>query len=138
MSLNRAIIIGNLGKDPEVRTTPSGQTVANFSIATTEKYTKKDGTKVDKTEWHRIVMWGKVAEIVGKYLKKGSLVCVEGKICTRSYDKDGVTVYTTEIIGSDMRMLGGKQDSGQSSFEAPAQSSVPDDPYGADLQGLPF
>ena len=129
MSLNKVILIGNLGKEPEVRSTPGGQTVANFSIATKEKYTKKDGEKVDKTEWHRIVMWGKVAEIAGKYLKKGSLVCIEGKIVTRSYDKDGAKVYTTEIIANEMKMLGGKQDSSQSSFEAaPApQFTQPDD-----------
>jgi len=127
MSLNKVILIGNLGKDPEVRSIPNGSTVANFSIATTERYTDKQGQKVDKTEWHRIVFFGKVAEIAGKYLKKGSMVCIEGKIVTRSYDKDGVKIYTTEIIGNELRMLGGKQQDNSGFEAAPAsyQSSTP-------------
>lgn len=97
-SVNRAIIIGRVGRDPELRSTPSGQAVANFSVATDETYTSKDGQKVEKTEWHRIVAWGKTAEFCGNYLSKGRLVYIEGKIETRKWvDKDGVEKYTTEI-----------------------------------------
>ena len=108
-SLNKAILIGRLGRDPEMRYTPSGQPVANFSIATDETYTGKDGQKVEKTEWHRIVVWGKQAEFCGNYLAKGRLVYIEGKIETRKWtDKDGAEKYTTEIkadrvVGLDSR-----------------------------------
>ncbi len=106
-SLNKATLIGNLGKDPEVRATPSGAKVANFSIATTESYTGKDGQKVDKTEWHNIVMWRGLAEVAEKYLKKGAQVYVEGRLQTRSWDdKEGQKRYTTEIIADNMVMLG--------------------------------
>ncbi len=106
-SLNKATLIGNLGKDPEVRAIPSGAKVANFSIATTESYTGKDGQKVDKTEWHNIVMWRGLAEVAEKYLKKGSQVYVEGRLQTRSWDdQNGQKRYTTEIIADNMVMLG--------------------------------
>ncbi len=106
-SLNKAMIIGNLGKDPEVRAIPSGAKVANFSIATTESYTGKDGNKVDKTEWHNIVMWRGLAEVAEKYLKKGSQVYVEGRLQTRSWDdQNGQKRYTTEIVADNMVMLG--------------------------------
>jgi single-strand DNA-binding protein len=100
-SVNKVILIGNLGQDPEVRFIPSGKAVANFSVATTEKWDDKE-----QTEWHKIVMWGKVAEIAGEYLKKGSSVYLEGKIQTRSWeDKDGGKQYTTEVIAHTMQML---------------------------------
>jgi single-strand DNA-binding protein len=106
-SLNKATLIGNLGKDPEVRAIPSGAKVANFSIATTESYTGKDGQKVDKTEWHNIVMWRGLAEVAEKYLKKGSQVYIEGRLQTRSWDdQNGQKRYTTEIIADNMVMLG--------------------------------
>lgn len=106
-SLNKATIIGNLGKDPEVRAIPNGAKVANFSIATTESYTGKDGNKVDKTEWHNIVMWRGLAEVAEKYLKKGSQVYVEGRLQTRSWDdQNGQKRYTTEIVADNMVMLG--------------------------------
>ena len=105
-SLNRVQLIGNLGKDPEVRAIPSGAKVANFSIATTESYTGKDGQKSDKTEWHNIVLWRGLAEVAEKYLRKGSQVYIEGKLSTRSWDdKDGQKRYTTEIIADNLVML---------------------------------
>jgi single-strand DNA-binding protein len=106
-SLNKATLIGNLGKDPEVRAIPSGAKVANFSIATTESYTGKDGQKVDKTEWHNIVMWRGLAEVAEKYLRKGSQVYIEGRLQTRSWDdQNGQKRYTTEIVADNMVMLG--------------------------------
>ncbi len=106
--VNKAIIIGNLGRDPEVRFTPSGRAVAKFSVATTEKWTDQQGQKQEKTEWHNIVVWGKQAETCGQYLAKGRQVFVEGRITNRSYDdKDGNKRYITEIIARDVRFLGG-------------------------------
>jgi single-strand DNA-binding protein len=106
--VNKAIIIGNLGRDPEVRFTPSGRAVAKFSVATTERWTDQQGQRQEKTEWHNIVVWGKQAETCGQYLSKGRQVYVEGRISTRSYDdKDGNKRYTTEIIARDVRFLGG-------------------------------
>ena len=105
--LNKVILIGNLGKDPEIRYTQAGAAVANVSLATTETWTK-DGTKEETTEWHKLVAFGKVAEIIGEYLKKGSKVYIEGKIQTRKWqDKDGNDKYTTEIVVREMKMLGG-------------------------------
>jgi single-strand DNA-binding protein len=112
-SLNKAILIGRLGRDPEMRYTPSGQPVANFSIATDETYTGKDGQKVEKTEWHRIVVWGKQAEFCGNYLAKGRLVYIEGKIETRKWtDKDGVEKYTTEIKADRVQGLDSRPNEG--------------------------
>jgi len=104
--INKVILVGNLGKDPEVKKL-GDQSVCNFTIATSEKWTK-DGEDKEKTEWHRVTVWGKLAEICGKYLAKGKQVYVEGKLQTRSYDKEGTTVYTTEIIASNVQFLGGK------------------------------
>lgn len=106
-SLNRVQLIGNLGKDPEVRAIPSGTKVANFSIATTETYTGKDGQKSEKTEWHNIVLWRGLADIAEKYLRKGSQVYIEGKLQTRSWDdQNGQKKYITEIIADNLVMLG--------------------------------
>jgi single-strand DNA-binding protein len=107
-SLNKVMLIGNLGKDPEVRAIPSGAKVANFSIATTDSYMDKNtNQKVEKTEWHNIVMWRGLAEIAEKYLRKGSQVYIEGKLQTRSWDdQNGQKKYTTEIIADQMQMLG--------------------------------
>ena len=111
-SLNKAILIGNLGKDPEQRFMPNGDAVCNFSIATKESYKDKNGDKQEKTEWHNVVIYGKLAEIAGQYLKKGSSVYIEGRIQTRKWqDNGGNDRYTTEIIASAMQMLGGKPDS---------------------------
>jgi single-strand DNA-binding protein len=108
--LNQAQIIGRLGKDPEIRTPPGGQNVANFTLATTEKYKDRDGNPQERTEWHSCVAWGKLADIIGQYPKKGDLLFVQGKIETRSWEKDGVKQYKTEINVHEMKMLGGKRD----------------------------
>jgi single-strand DNA-binding protein len=124
--LNKAQIIGNLGRDPEMRYLPSGDAVANISVATTEKWKDKaSGEMKEHTEWHRISFFGKQAEIAGQYLKKGSTVYVEGKIQTREYtDKEGVKKYATEIKGEVMKMVGGKSDQGDQSAK-PAQRQAP-------------
>ncbi len=112
-SLNKVLLIGRLGRDPEVRYTTSGQPVATFSIATDESYKSKDGQKVEKTEWHRIVVWGKSAEFCGNYLTKGRLVFVEGKLETRKWqDKDGVEKYTTEIKADRVDFMDSRQSEG--------------------------
>ena len=108
-SINKAILIGNLGRDPELSYTPSGLAVARFSLATTEQWNDKEtGEKKERTEWHRIVAFGKLAEVCGEYLSKGKQVYVEGRIQTSSYEKDGITRYSTDIIASQMQMLGPK------------------------------
>lgn len=120
-SVNKVIIIGNLGQDPEVKYMPSGGAVANISIATTESWKdKSSGEKKEKTEWHRVVFFNRLAEIVGEYLRKGSSVYVEGQLRTRKWQKDGVDMYTTEIVAREMTMLGGKA-GGTGDFNAPAQ-----------------
>ena len=126
-SVNKVILIGNLGADPELKYMPSGDPVANFSIATTETYRDRDGNQQKKTEWHKIVAFRKLAEICGEYLKKGKQVYVEGKIQTRSWeDNSGVKRYTTEIVANQMQMLGRKDeyddvDSNQSSQSSDSQ-----------------
>jgi single-strand DNA-binding protein len=112
--VNKVILIGNLGRDPEVRYTPDGTAVANFSIATSMEWTDKgSGEKKERTEWHRIVAWRKLGEICGKYLSKGSQVYIEGRLQTRDWqDKDGNKRYTTEVIATDVQFLGPKESSG--------------------------
>lgn len=108
-SVNKVILLGNLGKSPDMRYLPNGDAVANFSIATTENWKDKSGEKQSKTEWHRIVAYGKLAEIMGEYLDKGSSVYIEGRLQTRKWqNKEGVDQYTTEIVADRMQMLGGK------------------------------
>jgi len=125
-SLNKVLLIGNLGKDPEVRYMPNGDAVANFSIATTESYKDKNGDKQDKTEWHNITMYRKLAEIAGQYLKKGSQVYLEGKIQTRKWqDKEGADRYTTEVICDEMKMLGGRQEGQQQQTQQQAPAPAP-------------
>jgi single-strand DNA-binding protein len=104
------IIIGRLGQDPEVKMTPSGQAVANTSVACSEKWTGKDGQKQEKTTWFKVISWGKLAEICGKYLKKGALVQFVGKMECRVWEKDGVKQYSWELVASDMKMLESKKD----------------------------
>ncbi len=121
--VNKVILVGNLGQDPEVRYTTSGSAVANVSIATAESWKDKNtGERVDKTEWHRLVFFGRLAEIAGEYLRKGSQVYVEGKIQTRKWqDANNQDRYTTEIVVNDMQMLGSGQGGGQSNYgQAPA------------------
>lgn len=113
--VNKVILIGNLGIDPEVRTLESGVKVCRLSIATSESYTNKEGNRVEQTEWHSVTLWRGLAEIAEKYLTKGNKVYIEGKLRTRSYkDKDGVDRYSTEIVADNMQMLGGTA-SGQTS-----------------------
>jgi single-strand DNA-binding protein len=112
--INKVILVGRLGKDPEVRSVPSGQTVTKFSLATDERFTDKSGEKQERTEWHNIVAWGKLGEICGQYLRKGKLVFIEGSIRTDSWDdkESGQKKYRTEIIARDMKMLDKKGDEG--------------------------
>jgi len=112
-SVNKVILVGNLGRDPETRYMPDGGAVTNVSIATTESWKDKgSGEKQEKTEWHRVAFFGKLAEIAGEYLKKGSQIYVEGRLQTREWEKDGVKRYTTEIIANSMQMLGSRQGMG--------------------------
>lgn len=107
--VNKVILIGNLGADPEVRFTPGGQAVANFRIATSESWTDKNGQKQERTEWHRIVVWGKLAELCGEYLKKGRQCYVEGRLQTREWtDKENRKNYTTEVVANAVTFLGGR------------------------------
>lgn len=111
--INKVIIVGRLGQDPEMRYFADGTAVTNFSIATSDEWKDKNtGEKKEKTEWHRVVAFRKLAEICGKYLSKGRQVYIEGKLQTRSWEKDGVTRYTTEIVANDMQMLGGRENTG--------------------------
>jgi single-strand DNA-binding protein len=122
-SVNKAIVIGHLGRDPEVRAFPSGDQVCNVTIATSEKWKdKQTGEAKEATEWHRVVFGGKLAEIAGQYLRKGSLVYVEGSIKTRKYTQDGVEKYATEIRADKMQMLGGKPEEAQRSAKPAGRS----------------
>ena len=118
MSVNKVILVGRLGRDPEVRYMPNGEAVANFSIATSEQWKDKSGAKQEKTEWHNITMYRRLAEIAGDYLRKGQEVYIEGKIQSRKYTgKDGVERTAYEIIASEMKMIGGKGDSSSSAVQ---------------------
>ncbi len=117
-SVNKVILIGNLGADPEVRYMPSGDAITNIRLATTDTWKDKNGEKQERTEWHRVAFFGKLAEIAGEYLKKGSQVYVEGRLQTRKWqDKDGQDRYTTEIVADRMQMLGGRGGAGGGGFE---------------------
>jgi len=132
-SVNKVILVGHLGADPEVRYTPSGRAVANFSLATTERFTNKEGEKEERTEWHRIVAWARLGEICGEYLTKGSQVYIEGRLQTRNWeDRDGNKRYTTEIVAQAMQMLGGSKKGGEAasveeSHPSEEPVSIPDD-----------
>lgn len=123
-SVNKVTLIGNLGKDPEVRYVPNGNAVCNVTIATTRKWKNKDsGERQEETEWHRVVFYDRLAEIAGEYLKKGRSVYVEGRLKTRKWtDKDGVEKYTTEIIAEQMQLLGGRED-GEQQRQAPQRAA---------------
>ena len=119
-SVNKVILIGNLGADPETRYLPSGDAVTNIRIATTDTWKDKQGEKQERTEWHRVAFFGRLAEIAGEYLKKGSQVYVEGRLQTRKWqDKDGNDKYTTEIVADRMQMLGSRQGMGAAASEPP-------------------
>ena len=120
--VNKVILIGNLGRDPEIITFDNGVKKAGFSLATTESYKNKEGNRVDQTEWHNIVMWRWLAEIAEKYLHKGDQVFIEGKIRTRSYEVDGVKKYVTEIVADNMTMLGKRGDSQGTTPQNPVET----------------
>lgn len=143
--VNKVILIGNLGSDPEVKYLPSGVPVANFSLATSESWTDRNGERQERTEWHRLVLWRKLAEIAGQYLKKGSKLYVEGKLQTRSWDdQSGQKRYTTEVVVNDMQMLdsrGEPQDAGgrMSGDPGPAAAQEAMPPSGDEEEDdLPF
>ena len=131
--VNKVILVGRLGRDPEVRYTPSGTAVANFSIATSEQWTNKDGEKQERTEWHKIVAWRRLGEICGEYLHKGSQIYIEGRLQTRDWeDRDGNKRYTTEVIAQNMQMLGsadkgGRAETTDERFPAEEPITVPED-----------
>jgi single-strand DNA-binding protein len=128
--VNKVILVGNLGKDPEVRYLDNGVAVANFSLATTENYKNKQGERVSQTEWHNIVLWRGLAEVAEKFLKKGSSIYIEGKIKNRKWeDKDGNTRYNTEILGDNMTMLGAKPSSEETSLKINTQETNDDLPF---------
>ena len=131
MSVNKAILVGRLGRDPETRYTSGGQAVANFTMATDETYKDRAGERQKRTEWHRVVLWGKLAEIAQQYLKKGMLVYIEGRIQTRQWEdkRDGQKRQTTEIVGTTMRMLGSRGEG--SGMGAPGGRSADADMEGA-------
>src|SRR5215469_11166210 len=149
MSVNKVILVGRLGRDPETRFTTGGQAVANFSVATDESYKDRNGERQKRTEWHKIVVWGKQAEIAQQYLKKGSLVFIEGRIQSRDWqDKEGQKRTSFEIVANNFRMLGGRGDNapgtspaGGSSYRSPAddveQSAPSEESYGGGSAGGP-
>lgn len=150
MSVNKAILVGRLGRDPETRYTSGGQAVANFTLATDETYKDRSGERQKRTEWHRVVLWGKLAEIAQQYLKKGMLVYIEGRIQTRQWEdkRDGQKKQTTEIVGTTMRMLGSRGEgtsmgpSGGRSTDADVEGVMPSDEpaAGAEIsdEDIPF
>ena len=139
--INKAILVGNLGADPEIRYTQSGSQVATFNVATTERWRDQEGQQQESTEWHRIVAWRKLAEICGEYLHKGSKVYIEGKIQTRKWqDQNGNDRYTTEIVAREMKMLD-RRDSGSDSYGGGAQQQSYPEPspgYGGVGEDVPF
>jgi single-strand DNA-binding protein len=139
MSVNKVILVGRLGRDPETRYTGGGQAVANFSVATDETYKDKNGERQKRTEWHKIVVWGKQAEIAQQYLKKGSLIFIEGRIQSREWqDKEGQKRTSFEIVASNFRMLGGRGDGaagGGGSFSGGARSEEHDQSGGGEEFG---
>ncbi|MFZ7125561.1 MAG: single-stranded DNA-binding protein [Desulfobacterales bacterium] len=136
--LNKVMLIGNLGRDPEIRYTPDGLAIAKFSIATTERRKAKDGNYEDHTDWHRVTAFGKLGEICGEYLSKGSQVYIEGRISYGSYEKDGQTIYTTDIIASDMVMLGGNRGGGAGAGGSGRGGSKPSGPPQDDFNAPPY
>lgn len=127
--VNKAILVGRLGKDPEIKYTPSGTAVTNFTMATSENFKDKDGQKQERTEWHRIVAFGKLAEICGEYLAKGKQIYIEGRIQTRSWDdKNGNKRYTTEIVANTMQMLGKADEAAKGGTEPPPDAGNTSEP----------
>ncbi len=123
--VNKVILVGNVGKDPEVRYLENGTAFARFSLATSESFKDKSGERQTRTEWHNIVLWRGLAEVAEKYVKKGTSLYIEGKITNRSYEKDGQTRYFTEIVGSEMKMLGSRGGDSANAPSAPNSSAEP-------------
>ena len=123
LAVNKAILVGNLGKDPDIRTLENGTKLASFTIATTERYKDKDGNYQDSTEWHRIVAWRWLADLSEKNLKKGSKVYIEGKLSTRSYEQDGIQKYTTEIIAKEIITMARNESDGYNNPPPPTQEN---------------
>lgn len=138
--VNKVILVGRLGKDPEIRATPGGQSVCNFSIATSENWTDKQGQKQERTEWHRIVVWGKIAEVCGQHLSKGRQVYIEGRLQTRSWDdKTGQKRYTTEVVASTVQFLGaGGEKGAQAASAGGAPSDFAPEPAFDSEEEIPF
>jgi len=138
--VNKVILIGRLGADPELRYTPSGSAVANFRMATSERWTDKAGEKQERTEWHRIVAWGRTGEICGEYLHKGSQVYIEGRLQTRSWeDRDGNKRYTTEVVALTMQMLDAAGDAGKRGKAESTEERFPEEePIGVPEDDIPF
>ena len=138
-SVNKVILIGHLGADPEIRYTQGGSPVANLRLATNESWTNKNGQKEERTEWHRIVLWSKLAELAGQYLTKGRQVYIEGRLQTRSWDdKDGNKRYSTEIVATSMQFLGGAGDRKGESANLPPDLPAPPDNLGSGEEDIPF
>lgn len=129
--VNKVILVGNLGRDPEIRSLPSGQPVANFTMATSRKWKDQEGTRQEYTEWHNIVCFGRQAEVAGQYLTKGKQIYVEGRIQTRSWEQNGEKKYRTEIVCENFQMLGSRGDTHQ----APPESAYADEPVAASSGG---
>lgn len=140
--INRVILIGNLGKDPDVITFENGVKKATFSLATSESYKNKEGNRVDQTEWHNIVMWRGLADIAERFLHKGNQIYIEGKLKTRSYEQDGIKKYITEIFVDNMTMLGSRKDASEGGQPASSQPAKPQQSAENDIQvpedDLPF
>lgn len=127
-TVNKVILIGRLGKDPDMRYAPSGTAIANFNMATNQSTKDKDGNFTDHTDWHRVVAFGRTAEVAGEYLVKGKLVYIEGRLQTRSWeDKNGQKKYTTEVVCSNMQLLGSRGDNDAKVDTSPETEEVPDD-----------
>lgn len=136
--INKVILVGNLGKDPEVRTLENGAKVANFTLATSESYKNREGQRVTTTEWHNIVLWRGLADIAERFLKKGNQVYIEGKIKSRVWDdKDGNKRYTTEILGDNLTMLGGRRDDAEA-VAPPIPETAPEANASDEKDDLPF
>jgi single-strand DNA-binding protein len=139
--VNKVILVGRLGADPQLRYTPSGKATANFNVATNYVWKDQDGNQQDRTNWHRVTAWGKLAEVMGEWLKKGSYVYLEGRLQTRSYeDTNGVKKWITEVVATDMEMLGKKAEGAgaQAGDEAPAESPPEDFSDAGGEEDLPF
>ncbi|MFH1262821.1 MAG: single-stranded DNA-binding protein [Pseudomonadota bacterium] len=138
-SVNKVILIGHLGADPEIRYTQGGSPVANLRLATNESWTNKNGQKEERTEWHRVVVWSKLAELAGQYLTKGRQVYVEGRLQTRSWDdKDGTKRYSTEVVATNLQFLGGPGDRKTESANLPPDLPPPPENLGGSDEDIPF